>query len=137
MIPMANSSRNATVGFRVTEEQKTEWDQWKAKADQDGLEFRDWLFPRVRQSLVPKPTRSAQPIAAIYRQGYRVGLMAGRLDLAFAMGQQGELDLGEIRRWAQKYPECVADLVDAMTAKSYGIVFDAWWQKIMTSLPSA
>lgn len=123
-----------SVGFRLRPEQRAEWDGWRAAAEAAGIDFRDWLFARIRQSLQPKPRHVAQPSAAARQAGYRLGLMAGRLDSLFQQNQEDQVDRGWVRAWAMKDPEVASDLVAILTAKPYGLRFHTWWQEITQSL---
>ncbi len=131
---MANSTKSVQINFRAPEEYKTEWDKWQALAKQEGVEFRDWLFPRIRQSLAPKPTKtvSASNTVAAYRKGYYVGTLVGRLDWVFEEGQEQDIDRGALKAWCARHPDCVPDVLSILTAKPYGIRFHAWWQGIMS-----
>lgn len=133
---VANNSKTTPIGFRGMPEDKQEWDQWRALAETEGIKnFRDWLYPRIRQSLAPKPTRD--PIAtqtmATYRRGYYVGTMVGRLDWLFAEGHEYDIDRGEVRAWCGRHPDCVPDVLSVLIAKPYGVRFHAWWAEVMGS----
>lgn len=139
-IAVANSSKTAIIGFRGMPEDKEEWDRWRTLAETSGIKnFRDWLYPRIRQSLAPKPTRDpvATNTVTAYRRGYYVGAMVGRLDWVFEEGHETDLDRGAIRAWCERHPDCVADVLSVLTAKPYGVRFHAWWVEVMGHQTSA
>lgn len=125
-------TKTVSIGFRASEEYRQEWDKWKTMAENAGVEMRDWIFPRIRQSLAPKPTKDVTVInsVAAYRRGYYTGAMVGRLDWVFTEGIEHDIDPGEIRAWCRKHPECVSDLAAQLTMKSYGLRFHDWWQSL-------
>ena len=129
---MASTSKTQAIGFRVTEEGKAEWERWQALAKQEGVEFRDWLFPKVRQALAPKPKMTAPSDAkAAYVRGQRLGMMVGRLDAIFEQEWEDQIDLGRVVAWVAKYPDLAQDLVQILTQRSYGVRFHAWWQQVI------
>ena len=125
----SKKKKNDLVAFRLPEEYRPEWDAWKAQSEAEGIkEFREWLFPKVRQALAPKPKPA--PIVDAREQfirGQRLGMMVGRLDAVFELGQEDQLELGRVVKWAEKYPELAQDLVQILVQRSYGVQFDAWW----------
>lgn len=121
-------AKTMPIGFRVTEPLKAEWEQWQILAKEEGLEFRDWLFPRVRQSLRPRPRSVADSLGEAVKRGKRIGLMVGRLDMVFHLGQEENMDPGWVLEWIARHPDCVDDVRLPLLAKSYGVRFDRWWR---------
>lgn len=135
---MANSSKTTPIGFRGMPEDKEEWDRWRHLAEQEGIKnFRDWLYPRIRQSLAPKPV-AISTINAVdaFRRGQLLGQTVGRLDAVFLKEEENVIAIGWLIRWAQKYPDLAADVVQILTGRPYGLRFHAWWQEVMTNRPS-
>lgn len=119
-------------GFRLSPDMQAEWDAWEQLATAEGLSRRDWVFQRVRQTLVPKPRPIESPLAS-KRYGMAVGLMAGRLDAIFQHEAEADEDRGWIVAWALKHPEMVSDVVQWLTAQEYGLRFRGWWQSEIRS----
>lgn len=122
--------RNALAALRLPEDYKAEWDRWQAHAAEEGIkEFRDWLFPKVRQALTPRPERAATGVAMndVFKRGQRLGLMIGRLDAIFEHEQEDEIDLGWLTAWVTRYPDLVPDVVQTLSLRPYGERFHAWW----------
>ena len=122
------SKNTSPVGIRLHPEEKLEWEQWRSYAEQEGIEFRTWLFTRIRQSLAPKPVKAVTTTGAAQKRGYRLGMMVGRLDAVFIAGTEDDIDLGWVMQWIRRYPELVPEVSAILTGESYGLRFYPWWQ---------
>ena len=134
---MPNSSKSVQINFRVPEEYKVEWEKWQALAKEEGKELRDWIFPKVRQALAPRPKPVADSTSDALKRGRRIGLMIGRLDMVFQMDREEDIDPGWITDWIARYPDCVDDVRLFLLGKPYGLRFEKWWRWLTNAGSSA
>ena len=127
-----SKKKNSLTAMRLPDEYREEWDRWQALSAEEGIkEFRDWLFPKVRQALAPRPRALLNSTEAAEKRGRRIGIMIGKLDIWFALDREEEIDLVWLTQWVERYPDCVDEVCLAMLSKPYGLRFDQWWHDVM------